>query len=400
MLDYTLFGESHGPVVGVLLENIPAGLTVDETFIAGQMLRRAGKGGLTTARCEEDKVEYLSGVFEGKTTGDPLVAVIRNGDVHSGDYEALKNTPRPGHADYAAWVKSNGHNDYRGGGHHSGRLTAPLVVAGSIAQTYLKEWGIIISAEVVGEDELRERAAAAKADGDSAGGQIRCTIDGLPAGLGDFGWKESVDSEIARQVFAIPAVKAVGFGAGEGFAHMRGSKANDALRTDGEEIYTETNHAGGINGGMTNGMPVTFTVTFRPTPSISKKQKTVDIKSNENVDIAIQGRHDACIALRAAPAVEAAAALAVMRLLPREDSLTGYRRELDEIDKDLVALATRRLEIAGKIGGYKKEHRLPIQDAVREAEVLCSRGDLAPEYRRQVEELFSLLMEQSREEQK
>ena len=398
MLDYTLFGESHGPVVGVLMENLPAGLPVEEAFIARQLLRRRGQGALTTARQEADTVEYLSGVFQGKTTGDPLVAVIRNSDVRSEDYETLKNTPRPGHADYAAWIKANGFNDYRGGGHHSGRLTAPLVVAGSLAQTYLREKGITVSAEVA-EELLRAQAAAARAEGDSVGGQIRCTVRGLPAGLGGFGWKEAVDSEIARQVFAIPAVKAVGFGEGEGFARMRGSEANDALQTDGQQITMTSNHAGGINGGITNGMPIAFTVTFRPTPSIAGEQQTVDIKTNTNTTIAIRGRHDACIALRAAPAVEAATALAVMRMLPPEDTLAGYRAELDGIDRELVELFARRMDVAGAIGAYKKAHGLPVRDEVREAEVLRSRGDLWPEHRRQVEQLFRLLMEYSREEQ-
>lgn len=399
MLDYTLFGESHGPAVGVLLENIPAGLAIDEDFIAGQLLRRSGKGGLTTARQEADKVDYLSGVFEGRTTGDPLVAILRNSDTRSGDYEALKNTPRPGHADYAACLRAGGCNDYRGGGHHSGRLTAPLVVAGGIAQTWLRERGITISAEVVQEDALRERAAEAKAERDSVGGQIRCTVCGIPAGLGGFGWRKAVDSEIARQMFAIPAVKAVGFGDGEGFACLRGSEANDALRTDGGHITMASNHAGGVSGGITNGMPIVFTVTFRPTPSIGKPQQTVDITTMKNVEITVEGRHDACVALRAAPVVEAAAALAVMRLLPPGDTLEDYRQELDRIDRDIAVLAARRLEIAEKIGNYKKEKGLPIRDAAREAAVLQSRGDLAPEYRRQMEELFALLMRQSREEQ-
>jgi len=399
MLQYTLFGESHGPVVGVLMERVPAGLTVDEAFIAEQLLRRSGRGGLTTSRMETDAVEYLSGVFNGKTTGDPLVAIIRNGNLHSGDYEKLKNTPRPGHADFAAWVKAKGFNDYRGGGHHSGRLTAPLVVAGSIALSYLREHGITIASEIVEEKTLREKAAAAKAEGDSVGGQICCTISGLPAGLGGFGWKDALDSEIARQAFAIPAVKAIGFGEGEGFADLRGSEANDTLRTDGQQIFMETNHAGGISGGMTNGMPIQFTVTFRPTPSIAKRQQTVDITTKENVEMEIAGRHDACIVLRAAPAVEAAAALAVMRVLPPEDSLESYRRELDDVDAEMVNLLAHRLELAGKIGVYKKEHHLPVQDAAREAEVLRSRGELLPERRQQVEELFQLLMWQSREEQ-
>ncbi len=257
MMEYTLFGESHGGVVGVVLEHVPAGIPVDEGFTAAQLLRRAPRGAAATARHETDEVAYLSGVFEGKTTGMPLVAVLRNGDVRPGDYEALRRLPRPGHADYAAFVRASGHQDYRGGGHYSGRLTAPLVVAGALALTYLKEKGIAVSAHVVDEENLRARAEEARKKGDSVGGQVACTVTGLPAGLGGPDYRDAVESEIARHVFAIPAVKALGFGSGEALASMEGSQANDPLRTDGERIYTTSNHAGGINGGVTNGMPVT-----------------------------------------------------------------------------------------------------------------------------------------------
>ena len=206
MMEYTLFGESHGPAVGVLLQNVPAGLPVDDQLIQADLLRRRASGGLATGRHEADEVEFLSGVFQGKTTGDALVAVLRNRDVRSGDYAALKDTPRPGHADYAAFVRAGGHNDYRGGGRFSGRLTAPLTVAGSLAKTYLQTQGITVNARIVDEEALRQRAAEARETGDSVGGRIVCTIDGLSAGIGGPDWYDAVESEIARHVFAIPAV--------------------------------------------------------------------------------------------------------------------------------------------------------------------------------------------------
>lgn len=400
MMDYTLFGESHGPVVGVLLRGVPAGLVPDTELIRADLLRRRARGELSTARREADEVEFLSGVFEGKTTGEPLVAVIRNGDVRPADYDALRTVARPGHADYTAFVKSGGCSDYRGGGHFSGRLTAPLVVAGGIAKSYLKGQDIEIKAQLIDEDALRARAAAARSEGDSVGGQIQCTVTGLRPGIGGADWYAAVESEIARHVFAIPAVKAVGFGAGEAFAAMRGSQANDPFRTDGRRIVTATNHSGGINGGITNGMPVSFTVTFRPTPSIAKEQETVDFAAMENTTVSVTGRHDPCVALRAAPAVEAAAALALCQLMePPADDLQALRLELDGIDAELTALFARRMDVSAEIGAWKKAQGLPVRDAVRETEVLNSRGDMAPDHRTEVETLYREILRLSREAQ-
>ena len=355
---------------------------------------------MATGRHEPDKVELLSGVYQGRTTGDALVAVLRNRDVRSADYAALQDTPRPGHADYAAFVRAGGYNDYRGGGRFSGRLTAPLTVAGSLAKTFLKTLDIAVKAEILDEEVLRQRAAEAREQGDSVGGQIRCTVTGVPAGLGGPDWRDTVESEISRHVFAIPAVKAIGFGDGEGFAALRGSEANDALRTDGRTVFTETNHTGGINGGVTNGMDIVFTVTFRPTPSIAKPQETVDLARMTNTTVTVNGRHDSCVVLRAAPVVEAAAALAICRLLPHDDgSLAGLRRQLDDVDQQMTALLARRLALAGEIGKIKAAQGLPVLDEAREAEVLARRGDLLPQRRQQVERLFRLLMAESREEQ-
>ena len=400
MMEYTIFGESHGPAVGVLIQNIPAGLPVDGELIHADLLRRKASGALATGRHEPDEVELLAGVYQGRTTGDALVAVLRNRDVRSGDYAALRDTPRPGHADYAAFVRSGGCNDYRGGGRFSGRLTAPLTVAGSLAKTFLKTLDITVNAVVLEEEVLRRRAAEARKNGDSVGGQIRCTVSGVPAGLGGPDWRDTVESEISRHVFAIPAVKAIGFGEGEGFAALHGSEANDAFRTDGSRVFTEINHSGGINGGISNGMDIVFTATFRPTPSITKPQETVDLARMENTAVTVGGRHDSCVALRAAPVVEAAAALAICRLLPADDgSLAGLRRQLDDVDEQMTALLARRLALAGEIGRYKAAQGLPVLDEAREKEVLARRGDLLPQRRQQVERLFRLLMAESREEQ-
>lgn len=399
MMDYTLFGESHGPVVGILLRHVPAGLPVDALQMERDLLRRRSGGGLSTARQEGDQVRFLSGVWQGYTTGMPLVMVIDNQDARPQDYEALRTVARPGHADYTAHVKAKGFQDYRGGGHFSGRLTAPLTAAGSIAKTALACQGITVSAHVVDEEALRRRAAAAKAEGDSVGGQIVCTVSGLAAGLGGPDWYDAVESEIARHVFAIPGVKAVGFGAGESFATLRGSQANDPLRTDGKTVWTESNHNGGINGGITNGMPVTLTVTFKPTPTIGKAQETVDLARMENVTLSAAGRHDSCIALRAAPIVEAAVALAVCQLWQEapEENLEGYRSEIDKIDGEIVDLLVKRLQIGGKIGTLKAEMGAEIRDKTREWEVLRSRGDMAPEYRAAIEAVFQTVMAQTRE---
>ena len=399
MLDYTLFGESHGPVVGVLLRHVPAGVPIDELQMERDLLRRRPSGALATARQEPDEVQFLSGVFQGRTTGMPLVMALPNRDARPQDYEALRSVARPGHADYTARIKAKGFQDYRGGGHFSGRLTAPLVAAGSIAKTALLARGVTVAAHIVDEENLRRRAAEAKAEGDSVGGQIACVVTGLPAGIGGPDWREAVESEIARHVFAIPAVKAVGFGEGEGFAALRGSQANDPLRTDGKAVWTETNHNGGINGGITNGMPVTFTVTFKPTPTIAKEQNTVDRARMVNVTLSSAGRHDSCIVLRAAPIVEAAAALALCQLWQEEpaEGLAGCRQELDRIDGAIVQLLTERFLVGQKIGKIKRENGQPIRDPEREKQVLQSRGDMSPAYRGAIEAVFAAIMAQTRE---
>ena len=300
-MTYTIFGESHGPAIGVVLEGVPSGVEMDLDFIRAELQRRApGKSALTTARKEADEPEILSGVFEGKTTGTPLCAVIRNTDTRSGDYAKLKNLPRPSHADYAGAVRYGGFNDYRGGGHFSGRLTAPLVFAGALAKLILREKGVSITSTISilegtpdpSPEEIEEIILAARKAGDSVGGAISCTVSGIDAGFGapDFGC--NAEGIFAQHLFAVPAVKGIAFGAGFGFSCMRGSEANDPFYMEEGRVRTRTNASGGINGGITNGMPIVFEVAIRPTPSIAMEQDTVDLAEKKNAKLVVEGRHD------------------------------------------------------------------------------------------------------------
>ncbi len=346
-MNYTIFGESHGPAIGVTLTGVPAGLELDWNAIQTDMARRApGKSPLATARKEADQVQVLSGVFEGKTTGSPLCAMIANTDTRSADYSRTRDLARPGHADYPAHVRYQGFNDYRGGGHVSGRLTAPLVFAGAIAKQILAQRNIYAGAHISSiygvndealEDwdtlkgvadkefpvlndekgaEMQEAILEAKEEQDSVGGSIECGVFGLPAGYGSPDFGENAEGIFSQYLFAVPAVKAVAFGAGTAFSLMRGSEANDPLYVDEHgQVGAEQNCAGGINGGITNGMPLVFEVTMRPTPSISRTQFTIDMSRMENAELTLQGRHDPCVVPRAVPVIEAAAALAACQLL-------------------------------------------------------------------------------------
>lgn len=346
-MNYTIFGESHGPAIGVTLTGVPAGLELDWAAIEKDMARRApGKSPLATARKEADHVQVLSGVFEGKTTGAPLCAMIANTDTRSADYSKTRDLARPGHADYPAHVRYQGFNDYRGGGHFSGRLTAPLVFAGAIAKQILAQRGITVGAHISSiygvndealEDwdtlkgvadkdfpvlndekgqEMQEAILEAKEEQDSVGGSIECGVFGLPAGYGSPDFGENAEGIFSQYLFAVPAVKAVAFGAGTAFSLMRGSEANDPLYVDEHgNVGAEQNCAGGINGGITNGMPLVFEVTMRPTPSIARTQFTIDMNRMEHAELELQGRHDPCVVPRAVPVIEAAAALAACQLL-------------------------------------------------------------------------------------
>ena len=344
---YSIFGESHGPAVGVVLEGVPPGLELDLDAVRFDLSRRApGKSPLSTARNEADQPQILSGVFEGRTTGAPLCAVIENTDTRSADYAKTRDLARPGHADYPAHVRYQGFNDYRGGGHFSGRLTAPLVFAGGVAKQILAQRGVYVGAHIstvygVNDEaledweslracaakdfpvlndekgaEMRDAILEAKNDQDSVGGAIECGVFGLPAGLGEPDFGRNAEGIFAQHLFAVPAVKGVSFGAGAAFALMRGSEANDPLYVDGDgSVKAEQNCAGGINGGITNGMPLVFEVTLRPTPSIARRQFTVDLAKGENAVLELTGRHDPCVVHRAVPAIEAAAALAACELM-------------------------------------------------------------------------------------
>ena len=350
-LRVSVFGQSHGKAIGVNVEGFPAGECIDLNELYTFMdRRRPGKSPLSTTRKETDTPIFLSGLENGITCGSPLCAMIENSDQHSSDYSELADKPRPGHADYTAWVKWNGAADMRGGGHFSGRLTAPLCVAGGIAKQILARRGIYVGAHLASVAKISDAAfplyptkaqfdavaakafpvldntageamqaaiLAAKEAGDSVGGIIECAAIGLPAGLGSPMF-DGMENRLAAALFGIPAVKGVEFGAGFAVADMRGSENNDPFTMDGEKIVTTQNNAGGILGGITTGMPLTLRVAIKPTPSIVKPQQTVSLSRKEAATLAIQGRHDPCIAHRAVPVTEAVTALVLLDLLLEE----------------------------------------------------------------------------------
>lgn len=344
----SIFGESHGKAIGVTINGLPSGIELDIENIKVEMRRRApGKDALSTPRQEKDEFEIISGYFNNRTTGTPLCALIWNNDTRSKDYSLLKNVMRPGHADYTGNILYGGFNDYRGGGHFSGRITAPLVFAGAVAKQILKKKDIIIGSHIKSisnieddyfdnvnindsllnglfnesfpvinkekAEEMKEYIIKAKEDNDSVGGIIEAAVLNIPEGIGA-PFFDSVESTLAHLLFSIPAVKGVEFGAGFNISYMKGSEANDEMYIQDNKIKTYTNNNGGIVGGITNGMPIIFRAAFKPTPSIGKTQKTVDIEKRENTVIQVSGRHDPCIVQRAIPVVEAAAALAVLDL--------------------------------------------------------------------------------------
>lgn len=348
-LKYTIFGESHGPGIGVVIENLPSGIPVDMDFIQSEMARRqAKKGGLSTPRIESDIPEIVSGVFEGKTTGTPLCATIRNGNTRSSDYTRTKDLARPSHADYTGKVRYGGFNDYRGGGHFSGRLTAPMVFAGAIAKLWLKEKGIRIGGHILQIENIRDEPfdmvhpnpaefdviaartlptvseeagkqmeeviQQARMSLTSVGGIIQIAVTGMPAGIGAPD-RESLEGIIAKNIFAVPAVKGLEFGLGFGFGSAYGHEVNDPMRMDGDKVVTTTNYNGGILGGISNGMPIVFQTVIKPTASISREQQTIDMVAKTDASLTIQGRHDPCILSRATVVIEAATALSIMEAL-------------------------------------------------------------------------------------
>ncbi len=323
----SVWGQSHSKAIGVTIDGLPAGIKIDFGQLQSFLDRRApGKNRFSTARSEADAPEFLSGLKNEITCGAPLTAVIYNSDANPSDYESISDTPRPSHADYAAQVKYRGFQDTSGGGHFSGRLTAPLCIAGGICKQILEKQGITINASIksVGGETQPENFAAivdkARENGDSVGGIIECVAENVPAGIGDPIF-DGMENRISAAVFAIPAVKGIEFGNGFACASLHGSENNDAFYSDGGQIKTKTNNHGGILGGITSGMPIVFRIAVKPTPSIGIMQETVNIKTAENTNISISGRHDPCIVFRALPCVEAAAALAIY------DAILGRKKE-------------------------------------------------------------------------
>ncbi len=345
----SVFGESHGGGIGVVIDGLPAGEAIDFDAVLAQMARRApGRDKTATPRKESDLPRVLSGMLGDVLTGAPLCAVIENTNTRSQDYGDLLAKPRPGHSDYTAYIKYHGANDIRGGGHFSGRITAPLVFAGAVCRQLLERRGIQIAAHIqsVGsihdkpfdpvavpsalikrlsassfalidesaEGPVRAEIEAARLAQDSVGGTIECAVTGLPAGVGEPMF-DGLEGAIAKAVFGVPAVKGIEFGAGFALAAMRGSRANDAFCYQNGHVVTETNHCGGILGGIANGMPLIFRCAVKPTPSISQPQKTVDLQTGENTVLTIHGRHDPCIVPRAVPVIEAVTALAIINEL-------------------------------------------------------------------------------------
>lgn len=359
----SIFGQSHAPAIGVTVDGLPGGERVDMEQLQAFLDRRApGRDPTATTRKEADRPRFLCGLVEDVTCGAPLTAVIENTNTRSKDYDKLRDVPRPGHADYTAQIRYGGYQDVRGGGHFSGRLTAPLCIAGGIALQILERRGIRIAAHIysvgealdrpfdpMGEDRaaldkltrapfpvlegeaeaaIRREVEEAKARGDSVGGIVECIITGLPPGLGDpmFG---GVEGRLAQALFGIPAVKGVEFGAGFRVARMRGSENNDPYEMRDGAVALKSNHAGGILGGITTGMPVIFRMAVKPTPSISREQDSVSLSRGEEEKLKVVGRHDPCIVPRAVPVAEAAAALVVLDLLLDPPAVLSQNRRLD-----------------------------------------------------------------------
>ena len=354
----SLFGESHGPAIGVVIQGLPPGLELDEKRMEKQMELRKPRGKISTQRHEADRPEIISGLFEGKTTGTPLCILIRNENVRSRDYSRLKSTPRPSHADYAAQIKYGGFQDYRGGGHFSGRITAPLVAAGAIFLQMLEARGILIGTHVLRIQHISDQPLAqveetlrnqllqlgnrylaclsdlaakdmeacieqAQRRGDSVGGILESAVVGMPAGVGE-PFFDSVESRLSHLLFSIGGLKGVEFGTGFGFADLCGSQANDGWTVREGRIQTLTNHNGGLNGGITNGMPILLRSVIKPTPSIYQPQSSVDLNTKEPVTLQIEGRHDPAIVHRARVVVDSVIAFGLADLLTERYGLNWW----------------------------------------------------------------------------
>ena len=359
----TLFGESHGAQIGAVIDGLAPGLDVDLEFMRKQLNLRKPHGKISTQRVETDEPHIVSGVFEGKTTGTPICILFENSNTKSKDYSKTKDLMRPGHADFTALEKYHGFADYRGGGHFSGRITTPIVGAGAILIDALKKKGITIGTHIRqcgtiqdvpftgAADELEkvnelifpvldEQAAAqmrtymeaAAEEGDSVGGILETVVTGVPSGIGE-PWFDTMESMLAHGIFSIPAVKGIEFGKGFAFAEMKGSEANDAFEMEGNAVVTKTNHNGGINGGITNGMPIQFQTVVKPTPSIYKKQDTVDMSKKENVVLQIEGRHDPAIIHRARVVVDSITAIVISDMLAVHYGTDWLQKEMSTCEQ-------------------------------------------------------------------
>lgn len=344
-LKVTLFGESHGDAIGAVIDGLTPGIEIDYEFIDRQLNRRRSKTQVCTQRVEKDDYRIISGVFDGHTTGTPLCIVIPNRDTKSSDYQLFSSVARPGHADYTANCKYHGYQDYRGGGHFSGRITVALVAAGAIIQSALEKKGVYVGTHIKkcadvcdrdfenyvedikslhvaqfsildenSKEKMLSKTTEIKANGDSVGGIMQTAIYGVPAGLGE-PWFDSLESMLSHAMFSIPAVKGVEFGIGFGCANMKGSEMNDEFYVSGENILTKSNNNGGINGGISNGMPIVFNCAVKPTSSIPRKQKTVNFIDKYNTEIEISGRHDSTIIPRACVVAETLSAIVIADLL-------------------------------------------------------------------------------------
>ena len=344
-ISVTLFGESHGAAIGAVVDGLAPGIEIDSEYIKARLDERRPAGAISTSRVETDEYEIVSGAFMGKTTGTPLTLIIRNENTKSKDYSALLDMPRPSHADYTASVKYRGYQDYRGGGHFSGRITAALVAVGSIIRRALENKGIYIGTHIKslhgiadrefenyrddiealkctgiptlsGEarEKMQKEILSAREAGDSIGGTLESAVIGIPAGVGE-PWFDTLEGILAHALFSIPGIKGVEFGAGFDFANMFGSEANDEFCTDGKYLFTKTNNNGGINGGITNGMPLIFRCAVKPTPSIFKPQDTVSLSTMTEKTLVIEGRHDPAIIHRARAVVDAVSVIAIADML-------------------------------------------------------------------------------------
>ena len=328
LFHFTIFGQSHAEAIGVTIEGLPSGFEIDMEALSAFMARRAPGGRYSTSRKEPDAPEFICGLVDGRTCGAPVTAIIRNTNTRSADYDYMRFIPRPGHADYTAMVKYGPSRDYSGGGQFSGRLTAPLCIAGGIAMQLLEKEGVHVSASILSiggerdEEKMFELIDRVRAEGDSVGGVIECRVEGLAPGVGEPMF-DGLENRIAQAVFAVPAVKGIEFGAGFAAADMRGTQCNDPFMLDESgRVVTQSNNHGGILGGISSGMPVVFRAAIKPTPSIAKAQKSVDMEKMTETELSIRGRHDPCIVPRALPCIEAAAAAAVYDLI-----LEGRRYE-------------------------------------------------------------------------